>query len=474
MKNIDRILKINEIDVEKYFLSCLFIDNDKIAFISSLVKDYMFSLEANSRIYSILIKLFSNKNSITEATVWNEIEFHSYNTAALTKDYLNFIINGSGHEITGKRAKQYADIIVTNYANREAKKLHLNAINNLEAKKMTIKQIFDIENKIVNKIINFNKLDTVSRVAVNIDNIKKDIIYRVETNQVCGFTTAINELDFKIDGLPRHTLTSIVGESGSGKSFMGLQISYSNALLGKKSFYGSFEMSKEQLSQRLACLAIKFDSNILKNPKQFITRGIYEGQFKDYQEGIDYICSKIEKGNKIISDLPIYIYENTSATIDDFICACGKFRMQEGQHDIIIIDHAELLVPNMQERIPELYNIYKKSKNLAKTENAAIICLHQFNNEVNNSKDRFPNLKSIMGGAAAKQNSDIILMLYRPGIYSDLVKEKPELKDVCQIIVEKIRDLRKPDHPIDVNFSYNGFSDKIEIKTDLANIDLNI
>ena len=43
------------------------------------------------------------------------------------------------------------------------------------------------------------------------------------------------------------------------------------------------------------------------------------------------------------------------------------------------------------------------------------------------------------------------MLLYRPAIYSDLIRRVPELKDVCDISFEKVRNFSKPE-PQDMKF----------------------
>ena len=108
----------------------------------------------------------------------------------------------------------------------------------------------------------------------------------------------------------------------------------------------------------------------------------------------------------------------------------------------------------VSEEVGKLKEGYATLKKLAKKFDCVVICLHQFNNELKTDEMRKPNIFNLIGGAAPRHFSDVIVGIWRPGIYREVVEKFPQLKDYCDLTWQKVRSKRKPD-PTPMN--YNGF-----------------
>ena len=108
---------------------------------------------------------------------------------------------------------------------------------------------------------------------------------------------------------------------------------------------------------------------------------------------------------------------------------------------------------------------YGKLKQIAKKLNCTVIALHQFGKELANDPQRFPNIFSLRGSSAPRHYADIICGIYRPCVYPELIKTNPDLKNVCQLIWQKVRYTAKPDT---TNCVYNGYKFEEQAPSELT------
>lgn len=467
MSNKDYSHIIDE-QVERFLLASLFIEPDKIVEIADKFEAKFFKFEPHQHIYECIYSLYENKLAVDSNTVWLSICKKGLQSNILQQGDVKFLEEGAGCIIAGNGAKNYASEIVDRYARREYSKILTKQLEILNSKAVDLDKIKEMSTQIISTISNITSREAaIVKVDFSADSIMQEMRDKLDKNTITGHTTGIKELDQLMDGIQKRRVTTFVGDSSSGKTQLGsIQIAVENALLGKSVFIGSFEMDEKELSTRMAFYLTGLSSTSINNPKTFIENGIRSGKFKNKEEAIDFVSDKMKQAEVIIKKLPIHIYENEDVTIDDFRNAIYKHIMQVGVPDLIVCDHAELLVQDRRDLITELYKIYRKSKGLAKKLNCAFIMLHQYSNEMKNSKDKYPDIYAIMGGSAVRHNSDAILMIYNPSIYQSLINEKPELKDVFDIIIGKARYFNKGEGIVNCKFNGIKVIDKVQAYAD--------
>lgn len=229
--------------------------------------------------------------------------------------------------------------------------------------------------------------------------------------------------------------------------------------LNKKVLLMSFEMANQELSLKLCGNDNKISHSALSKTYKYITDMINEGRFSTYEEGIQYIKNKLIAGKRKLEKSNIKVFEHPNPDVRVIESAVRKFVLQEGELDLLILDHLDLC-HNHQNQVNDLYVLTKKLKDIAKLYDIPVLALHQFNRELKQNNDYYPSMHNSRGGAGLINNADCIMLIYRPEIYSSLIEEKPELQGVCKIIWDKMRGSPKP-MPVDVDFRNGVFKDKI-------------
>ena len=462
---------------EKLLLSSIIIDNDKIVQVQSLIEPKMLSLEPHKRIYDIMLSLYSRKTVIESSTLWNEIVAKGLNNTFLTKGDIDYIANGCNVLVSGNGAESYATRIANDYVKREAIKFYAGEIEKLQDKAVDKETIISSANKGVVKINGLAKSDGVcEKPSLNPSQILESIRERVESDgqKISGFTYGLKALDSATNGHHRKKLTAILGNNASGKTEFMLETILLNAIAGFSAFIGSFEMDVQELSLRLACKLSDLDSLVYVNPKAWINKKMYEGTFDSVEEGLEYIEKEINHAQELLKTLPIYIYEDYSATMESFSSALDKHVLQNGAVDIVAIDHALLLIQDQVNLVSDLYNICRKSKDIAKKYNCSVLLLAQYSNEVKLDSEFRGDIFRLKGGKAIADNSCTILSIWRADSFQKLIEDKPELKGKSDITIEKIRYAPKPTERIPFIFNGKSFKgvESVEVECDKSKLEL--
>jgi len=456
-----KLKTLTDSDIEKSFLACIFFKDEYYAPYFSTIEEKMFSLYPNKKIYECIKELYSQGNTITADIVWMAIEKHGYNNTFLTKDVVEYTANGCSDYINPENISYYAKQLQDRYVARETIKQAEKLIEKSSSGRMSANEIINMTSNMALNLSNkVTSESEIKQVGIDSNKMIEDIREKVESDSsvLSGFTTCLQELDSVTHGFQRGRVTCILGGNSCGKSLYMLQVILANAKRGNSAFIGSFEMSNSELSLRLCCMLTGLDSIAVEKPKVFISKGMASGHFSTFKEGLEYIENKLKEGEKALSMLPIYIYEQDGATIDDFKGALDRHVIQIGTPDIVVIDHAELLVQSQLTLVPDLYSIYTKSKNIAKKLDCAVLALHQFSNNVKNNKNFRSTIFDCKGGKASQDNSDLIMTIYRSDIYQSL-KDEEDYVPENDITVEKIRYSKKPSDRIPFEFTSNGFKD---------------
>jgi len=292
-------------------------------------------------------------------------------------------------------------------------------------------------------------------------DIFSDMQRKIETDAVKGLNFPLYDVSKALDGLVKQNVYTLIAHSSVGKTTLALQTALMNAKEGKNVLIASFEMSVEKLSMKLVCMETGLNSLAISNPKVYIQKLIDHKIVRNETEGFNWIKGKILTGKRAIENLPITIYNDASANIVKLKANIDKYILQEKRLDLLIIDSTDLM-HNHDNQASELFTIYKKLKDYANEYDIPILALHQFSRaNLMASKDYFPTVGAIKGSEGVFNNSDVVLFIYRPDVYDDLIREKPDLHGVVQIVFGKMRDGEKP-RPIDVRFEKGMFKDLVE------------
>lgn len=210
------------------------------------------------------------------------------------------------------------------------------------------------------------------------------------------------DLDNKIWGLRRKSLVVVAGRPSMGKSTLMLQMAYTFAQEGKKIYFFSLEMNKEQCLERLLCNYCNIDNYYL-----------FTGQVKskDFEEKV--LCFQ-----KSLENMNLAIIESWGRNFNEILEIIDNFQ----EPDAIFIDYINMIRQGSLSKKDAIDEYIKSLRWLALNKNFCAIVGAQINREVHKNQDPakdvpVPNMWNIKETGNLEEHSDLVLIVHWPHYY---------------------------------------------------------
>lgn len=228
-----------------------------------------------------------------------------------------------------------------------------------------------------------------------------------------GVSTGFPHIDERTNGLHGGELIIVAARPGMGKTNFALNVAGHAAANGHKVAFFSMEMSKRELSGRLAACM------------NSMSYGAMQGQRWDEFSG------PLGEFIKRADSLHMRIDDRASQTVERIRIASKKASRQLGGLDLIVVDYLQLIQGQGGSRYEQVTNISRDLKILAKDMNVPVLCLAQINRAAEGRTDKRPQLSDLRDSGAIEQDADVVCMLHRddnpdgtPGRYAEAIFRK--------------------------------------------------
>jgi replicative DNA helicase len=233
---------------------------------------------------------------------------------------------------------------------------------------------------------------------------------------VKGVPSGFKALDMKLSGFQPSDLVIIAARPSMGKTALALNIAQNAAIrFGKTVGIFSFEMSKEQLVDRLFASLLGVDSWKLQKGKL---------DDSDFQN-MGPIMDELSKSN-------IFIDDSVGSSVSELRAKARRLQMENGL-DLIIIDYLQLMSTGNQSyvgnRVQEISEISRALKSLGRELHVPIIALSQLSRAVESRPGNIPSLSDLRDSGSIEQDADVVLMMYREDYY-DEDSDRPGVTDI--------------------------------------------
>lgn len=259
-------------------------------------------------------------------------------------------------------------------------------------------------------------LDRVSALAVN-------------QGMITGVPTGFRWLDHQLAGLHPSDLVLLAARPSMGKTALGLNIAFNVARTRNKEgghpfkvAVFSLEMSKMQLTQRLIAMASGLG-----------LQKIITGDVQTDEE-----WTQLMQGAEVLKDLPIFIDDTSSISVQEVRAKCRRMQLEEGL-DLIMIDYLQLMnadnARRNENRQQEITQISRGLKALAKEMNCPVLALSQLSRKAESREGGRPLMSDLRESGAIEQDADVVMLLHREDYY-DKDTERP---NITKVIIAKHR-----------------------------------
>lgn len=216
-----------------------------------------------------------------------------------------------------------------------------------------------------------------------------------------GLSTGLPELDRVLNGLKGGRVYVIAARPKAGKTTLALNIAESVAIKQEKpvSIF-SFEMTQEQLTERLVCSIGSID----------------HGKFRT-GEIDDEDWPRVGSAIKTLRESPIRLSRPRNVRIESLVAQARRLHARIPQ-SLIIVDYLQLLdTKGSENRTQGITEVSRQLKMLAIDLDVPLVVLSQLNRGVESRADKRPMLSDLRESGAIEQDADAVIFIYRDETY---------------------------------------------------------
>ncbi len=272
-------------------------------------------------------------------------------------------------------------------------------------------ELLEKSNKLFSSLGNRSHVDQDTRIGKIIEtmNLPEDVKrrrenYKKDNKWVDGIRTGFIDLDQVLFGLNPGQMTIIGSLTGVGKTTIGLNIALNAALQENvPTAYFSFEMTAENLIERVICSAASINSMDRRN-----------GRLRPEEE------ERYLTAAGWFKDAPFYV-EMSGGMTDVELRSRARRMIAAFGVKLIVVDYIGLVRGKKEKgafenKQAEIQEISRSLKALSLKYDVHVICLAQFNREA--AKDAAaaskPKIHQLRDSGALEHDADAVLILHRP------------------------------------------------------------
>ena len=400
----------NAVDAEKQLIGMILYDPESINRISDFLVPNDFYSEKTRTIYIAMLELYSENKVIDVVSLYEKLK------------------NNTVHEVAGDvSSAAYIEQTARIIKEKSLLRSMIVSLSNFVVEAQSEPEdIFEFIESVERKIYELSHR-SITRQFVTLNRAMTETIEHIDyirkNKTVLGIGTGFPSIDRVMSGLQNTDLITIAGRPGSGKTAIGLNFARNMIHQNRRIGFFSLEMSREQLSLRLASMESGVDHTKLRLGRLYTD---------DEWNGFLGKINKLYVNNLVIDDVA-----NTGLT--ELRAKARRMIMQYGV-EILFIDYLQIMKkPKAQSRDESVSELTNGLKNLAKDLNIPIVLFSQLNRNVESRKDAIPVLSDLRESGSIEQDSDIVSFVYRPEIHGIKTYEGKATEGYAEFIIAKNR-----------------------------------
>ncbi|SCJ37571.1 Replicative DNA helicase [uncultured Clostridium sp.] len=394
------MLTSQHIELEQSILGTLFLNSNLLVKAKDNIKPYMFQVENHKRIYEGIIKMVSDDKEID---LINFLE----NYKEIVKEmggvsYVSEVFSCSSTELAFETK---LELLIKAYQ----KRLVLDLCTYI-SDDMTIEHM---ENKIKNTL---DKIYSCTlKKDLNIEDIYDDYLLELYNDESeLGAKSGLTKIDEALGNFRKGRLITVFARSGVGKSIFSTQLAKDMAFRGHKVIYGTSEMTRNEIIDRMAANHLHISCDKFNNKR--LTN--------EEKDKVSAFCGEL---------LNNQLYISNETDIDKLINEIKVYKLRNNL-DIVFIDYINKYV-NVESnvRLTELLGkITSKCKTLATEEDICVVLIAQANRNVDKNIGEVYEViteADIQDSARIEQDSDQIIGLYRQKLFDEKIFREKMYRD---------------------------------------------
>ena len=432
----------HSIEAEQAVLGACLIDDDAAnSIMNTLIKED-FYLESHQEIFGAMYAIFSRNQPIDYVTITDELDNGNLLSSVGGLEYITNLTNVLP---SAANFKVYVDIVKRDSVLRKIISASQKVIENTyessdkdEAIDYAEQAIFEIgKDEETSSLVHIG--GALSDVIKKFDNLSKN------KDGIKGIATGFKDFDAVTNGLQNSDLILLAARPGVGKTSFAMNIVTNAAVKEKKKCaIFSLEMPRTQIAQRAICSVASV--SMAKALKGDLSVDEWKSLWT---------------ANKQLAEAGIYIDDSSMNTPMSILSKCRRLKRESGL-DMVMIDYLQLMSSGkskVESRQNEVSEMTRYLKIAARELNVPILVLSQLSRAVEQRKgDHKPQLSDLRESGSIEQDADIVLFIYKPDMYNDVVNE--DEPGICTLSIAKHRNGEIKDVKLRWIGEYTTFVDK--------------
>ena len=236
-----------------------------------------------------------------------------------------------------------------------------------------------------------------------------------------GVKTGFPTLDRKLTGLHPGRLYVLAARPSVGKSALAQNIATNIAARDIGVLFFSLEMSRDELALRQLSRITSIDTNRLALAKI------------DVHEQ-----AALRAAEQRLAKLPFYVEDNGALRMPELRARVRRNVRKHPDTGLLVVDYLQLMLgsEDPESRQQEVALISRGLKLLAKELHIPVLALSQLNRGVEQRENKRPLLSDLRDSGAIEQDADVVMFLYREGLYKPVAAEN---ENDTELLIRKNR-----------------------------------
>lgn len=388
----------NATDLEIGVLGAAMMDRGALITVLDILKPKNLYDSSHRKIMIVMSDLFSRGLPVDLGGVINELqkrkELEQCGGKSGIYDIVSSLISISHYEF-------HCRIIYQKYLYRELIRISNETILTAISEDGDIFEVIDSTSKAILRLADIeggSNTEPANRLGKALKQIE---LARIGGNPIIGIPSGLRDLDKVTGGWQKQDLITLAGRPGSGKSALALSIAKAAAKAKHPVLMFSLEMADTQIGMREISMQTGKKYSKLR-----------KGEVTDTDFG------EILIGIQQLEQLPIYVDSHYSLNISRARVKLMK-AISEKKVELLIIDYLNHMDSEGKSynKNSEYSEITKQLKRIAKQFDIPVILLCQLNRQVEATEGKRPLLHHLKDSGGIEENSDMVLLLYRPEYY---------------------------------------------------------
>lgn len=294
--------------------------------------------------------------------------------------------------------------------------------NDIRNSDKTGKELAEIAESEIFKLREETNTSEFSDIKSIVMDAYEDIELTHEGKKEKGLSTGYSAIDRVLGGLRDKEYILLAARPSIGKTALAINISEHLLSKNKSIAFFSYEMSKDQLVQRLLKGMALVDSKRMDRERIPGTKDHYKMNSDDWR--------KLHSAANYLTKKNLHIDDDPNKTVPEMLSMCRKLKREKGL-DLVVIDYLQKIKShekgNKREKIEAVSN---ELKNMAKTLGVPVIVISSLSRASEQRSSKIPQLSDLRETGQLEFDADVVMFLHREYYYDRTLEDKKRDADV--------------------------------------------